>query len=164
MPTEEERGDRKEEGHAWEAFEWWYGTRAYPNELLPKAAYFDAYRYARENLMPAGSRDAMTQWTSIGPDNVEGARPFRGDRSDHYRIESILDYIEIPLLVRLSFGKKIRVFMNAGPYIGFLVRAKALTEGRSFLYMDKDRGHTGHYSSWHPAAGDRLDRRYRYQG
>jgi len=56
----------------------------------------------------------------------------------NYRIESILDYIEIPLLVRLSFGKKIRVFINAGPYIGFLIRAKALTEGKSFLYMDKN--------------------------
>jgi photosystem II stability/assembly factor-like uncharacterized protein len=72
LPKEEEEKDRKEEGHAWEAFEWWYGTRAYPFELLPKAAYFDAYRYSRENLMPAGTRDAMTEWRSIGPDNVGG--------------------------------------------------------------------------------------------
>ncbi len=56
----------------------------------------------------------------------------------NYRNESILDYVEIPLLVRLSFGKKIRVFVNAGPYIGILVRAKALTEGKSFLYLDEN--------------------------
>ncbi len=72
LPKEEEEKDRKEEGHAWEAFEWWYGTRAYPFELLPKTAYFDAYRYSRENLMPAGTRDAMTEWRTIGPDNVGG--------------------------------------------------------------------------------------------
>lgn len=72
LPEEEEEKDRKEEGHAWEAFEWWYGTRAYPFEMIPKAAYFDAYRYAQENLVPAGTRDAMTQWRGIGPDNVGG--------------------------------------------------------------------------------------------
>jgi photosystem II stability/assembly factor-like uncharacterized protein len=72
MPEEEAEKDLKEEGHAWEAFEWWYGTRAYPFEMIPKSAYFDAYRYSRENLVPAGTRDAMPQWRSIGPDNVGG--------------------------------------------------------------------------------------------
>jgi hypothetical protein len=72
LPKEEAEKDRKEEGHAWEAFEWWYGTRAYPYELLPKTAYFDAFRYSRENLMPAGSRDALPEWRTIGPDNVGG--------------------------------------------------------------------------------------------
>ena len=55
-----------------------------------------------------------------------------------YRNESILDYIEIPLLGKLTFGKKIRFFVNAGPYIGFLIRARALTRGNSFLYLDKN--------------------------
>jgi hypothetical protein len=56
----------------------------------------------------------------------------------NFRNESILDYIEIPLLARLSFGRKIRVFVNAGPYFGFLVKARALTEGTSFLYWDEN--------------------------
>jgi hypothetical protein len=56
----------------------------------------------------------------------------------NYRNESILEYIEIPLMGRLTFGKKIRFFVNAGPYIGILVRARALTQGKSFLYMDKN--------------------------
>jgi hypothetical protein len=56
----------------------------------------------------------------------------------NYRNESILDYIEIPLLARLSFGKKIRIFINAGPYFGILVGARALTEGRSFIYYDEN--------------------------
>lgn len=56
----------------------------------------------------------------------------------NFRNESILDYIEVPLLVRLDFGEKNRFFVNVGPYIGFLFRAKALTDGNSYLFLDKD--------------------------
>jgi hypothetical protein len=65
--------DRKEEGHAYEAFEWWYGTRAFPDELIPKSAFYDAYKYSKENLVPAEKdRAGGPAWTSIGPDNIGG--------------------------------------------------------------------------------------------
>ena len=32
------------------------------------------------------------------------------------------DYISVPLLLRATFGKKINWFINAGPYIGFLLK------------------------------------------
>jgi len=54
-----------------------------------------------------------------------------------FRNETVLDYLEIPVLVRLTFGDKVRFFLDAGPYIGFLVRAVALTEGTSALYLDE---------------------------
>jgi hypothetical protein len=50
--------------------------------------------------------------------------------------ETILDYIEIPLLAELSWGNKPRFFVNAGPYVGFLLRAKIVTSGRSTIYLD----------------------------
>lgn len=50
--------------------------------------------------------------------------------------ETILDYIEVPLLAELTWGRKPRFFINAGPYIGFLVRAKTITSGLSTLYID----------------------------
>lgn len=50
--------------------------------------------------------------------------------------ETILDYIEMPLLAEFSWGNKPRFFVNAGPYIGFLVRAKVVTSGSSSLYLD----------------------------
>jgi len=34
------------------------------------------------------------------------------------------DYIIIPLLVRINFGQKINFFVNGGPYLGFLSKAK----------------------------------------
>jgi hypothetical protein len=54
-----------------------------------------------------------------------------------FRNETILDYIEIPVLVRYDFGGKLRFFLEAGPYAGYLVRGKAVTEGVSALYLDE---------------------------
>jgi len=53
--------------------------------------------------------------------------------------ETILDYIEVPLLAEFAWGKKPRLFINAGPYVGFLVRAKTVTSGSSTLYLDSSR-------------------------
>jgi len=54
-----------------------------------------------------------------------------------FRNETILDYIEIPVLGRFTFGDKIRFFVDAGPYVGFLVRARAVTKGTSAFYLDE---------------------------
>jgi hypothetical protein len=50
--------------------------------------------------------------------------------------ETILDYIEIPVMAELSWGNAPRLFAAAGPYVGFLVRAKTVTKGSSLLYAD----------------------------
>lgn len=50
--------------------------------------------------------------------------------------ETILDYLEIPIMARLTWGGAQRFFVDAGPYIGFLVRAKTVTSGSSLLYTD----------------------------
>jgi len=54
-----------------------------------------------------------------------------------FRNETILDYLEVPILARLSFGGKVRYFVNAGPYFGLLIRARAVTAGESALYLDE---------------------------
>jgi hypothetical protein len=50
--------------------------------------------------------------------------------------ESILDYVEIPVMCRYKFGHNVRFFVNAGPYVGYLVRAHAVTSGSSLIYLD----------------------------
>ncbi len=52
--------------------------------------------------------------------------------------ETILEYLEIPIMVRWGFGKTTRFFINAGPYLGYLARARALTDGTSIVYLDED--------------------------
>jgi hypothetical protein len=54
-----------------------------------------------------------------------------------FRNETILDYLEVPVLARVTFGDRLRVFLDAGPYFGYLVRAKAVTAGASALYLDE---------------------------
>ncbi len=36
------------------------------------------------------------------------------------------DYLTLPLLVRANFGKKINLFINAGPYISYLIQQHSL--------------------------------------
>lgn len=37
------------------------------------------------------------------------------------------DYLTIPLLLRATFGDKIKIFVNAGPYLGALLQSKTIT-------------------------------------
>jgi len=55
----------------------------------------------------------------------------------NFHNETILDYIEIPVMARVTFGNRLRFFLNAGPYVGFLVRALAVTRGSSLIYLDE---------------------------
>lgn len=53
--------------------------------------------------------------------------------------ETILDYVEIPIQLRLYLGPGRGFFVNAGPYVGFLARAKSVTSGSSLIYLDAAR-------------------------
>lgn len=64
----------KEEGHAFDAFEYWYTQRSAPYELIPQGAFMRAMEYVRTSMTKESDLDAVdtTQWISIGPDNVGG--------------------------------------------------------------------------------------------
>jgi hypothetical protein len=51
--------------------------------------------------------------------------------------EAILDYLEIPVMAKMTWGRMPRLFAVAGPYVGFLVRAKTATKGSSSIYLDE---------------------------
>ena len=69
--------------------------------------------------------------------NVPSGLPTDMDYYADFKNETILDYVELPVLGRLIFGEKIRFFINAGPYAGYLVRAKAETSGSSLIFLDQ---------------------------
>lgn len=50
--------------------------------------------------------------------------------------ETILDYLEIPLMLELVSGSRLKVFLNGGVYVGYRVRAKTVTSGTSLIYLD----------------------------
>jgi hypothetical protein len=56
-----------------------------------------------------------------------------------YNNESILNYFEVPLLLKYSFplGKSTKFYVDLGPYAGVLLNAKQKTKGSSLIYADR---------------------------
>jgi Outer membrane protein beta-barrel domain len=55
-----------------------------------------------------------------------------------YKNESILNYLEIPVMAKYSiqFNRSLKLFVNFGPYVGILLNAKQKTSGSSIVYAD----------------------------
>jgi hypothetical protein len=51
---------------------------------------------------------------------------------------SNFDYLTLPLLIRLSLGKKIIYFINTGPYFGFLIKQTSVTRGDEIRTLTND--------------------------
>ena len=51
----------------------------------------------------------------------------RGWRESNTGYSRQMDYIEIPMLCHLSFGRRFRGFINLGPQVGYLLHEKELT-------------------------------------
>jgi hypothetical protein len=47
-------------------------------------------------------------------------------------VRSQFNYLTMPLLVRATFGQKIKYFVNAGPYYGYLINQKLETASTTF--------------------------------
>ena len=43
------------------------------------------------------------------------------------------DYLVLPLLARFSFGKQLKMFMNAGPYVGYLLKVTSVTDENDII-------------------------------
>jgi hypothetical protein len=57
----------------------------------------------------------------------------------NYHNECILNYAEIPVMVKYSLpaDKSLKLFVDFGPYIGILLNAKQKTSGSSNIYVDR---------------------------
>jgi len=101
--------------------------------------------FMEKELAPHWSLVAEVNYTSQGGLR-KGPQPITMDLGPglppvlyaNFRNETILDYLEVPIMGRLAFGNKVRFFVNAGPYVGILIRARAVTEGMSALFLDED--------------------------
>jgi len=56
----------------------------------------------------------------------------------NYNNESILNYLEIPIMAKYNFSlsKSTSLYIDLGPYVGFLMNAKQKTGGSSIVYAD----------------------------
>ncbi len=53
--------------------------------------------------------------------------------------KSILNYLEIPVLGKLNFGKEVQFSVYGGPYLGLLLNAKQTISGSSSLFLDPSK-------------------------
>lgn len=68
--------DPEREQDAWDAFEWWYGQRAQPFDLIPQRAFQRAFEYSRTSVKTSRTfgliQNEDSEWRSLGPNNVGG--------------------------------------------------------------------------------------------
>ncbi len=67
-----------------------------------------------------------------GKDPVSDLNPMYAD----FNNISDLNYIEIPIMGKLGWGETWRFYVEAGPYIGFLVSSTQTTSGTSLITLD----------------------------
>lgn len=51
---------------------------------------------------------------------------------------SELEYIEVPILLKLGWGNDWRFYVEGGPYVGFLISATQVTRGDSQFFLDEN--------------------------
>lgn len=80
-----------------------------------------------------GSVDQLNYMLSLqGKGPVDDLNPLYAD----FNNISDLNYIEIPIMGKLGWGETWRFYVEAGPYIGFLVYASQNTSGTSLITLD----------------------------
>ena len=70
--------------------------------------------------------------------------PFLGYIYADIKNTSRLNYIQVPVMAKINLGlsEKVKFFVNAGGFVGFLVAANQITEGQGNLYLDKNKQST----------------------
>jgi hypothetical protein len=80
-----------------------------------------------------GSVDQLNFMLALqGNDPVSDDNPMYAD----FKNESDLNYIEIPILAKIGWGETWRFYVEAGPYVGFLVSSTQITSGMSLITLD----------------------------
>lgn len=90
-----------------------------------------------------GQRNGLQPVTSLPPS------PLGGYYYASFKNTSVLNYLEIPVLAKYAFGGfGLRLNVNAGPYVGFLLNATQKTSGTSSIYLDKSETPSGQSASF----------------
>lgn len=92
----------------------------------------------RNGFQPVVSDELSSQLNQFLP--VIGLPEITADNPMYatYNSKSVLNYLEIPALVKFGVGEDFRVFAEVGPYVGILLNAKQITSGRSQFFLDAD--------------------------
>lgn len=82
-----------------------------------------------------GKRNGMQPVTNL-PAELQQMVPPGGYLYADFKNKAILDYLELPVMAKFTWGSAFQFYANAGPYLGYLLHAKEKTSGVSQLYLD----------------------------
>lgn len=100
------------------------------------------YLQGELNYSSQGGKKDGVQAIPVSPEYVsffpEGV-PVPNYLYSSYNSEAKLNYLELPLMLKYEypFSAKFCVFVNTGPYLGYLLSAKNVTSGTENIYLDK---------------------------
>ncbi|HEV2480396.1 MAG TPA: porin family protein [Puia sp.] len=82
-----------------------------------------------------GKRDGLQPVTNL-PSQYQTLVPPGDYLYGNFKNTAAFDYLELPILARLKWGKAFKFYVNAGPYFGLLLHAEEKTRGSSYIYED----------------------------
>jgi hypothetical protein len=82
-----------------------------------------------------GKRDGLQPVTNL-PSQYQSQVPPGDYLYGNFKNTAAFDYLELPILARLKWGKAFKFYVNAGPYLGLLLHAEEKTSGSSYIYED----------------------------
>jgi hypothetical protein len=120
----------------------------YSSRLGPDAGIFAEFKFSNlfslqpmvEYSSQGGKKDGMQAFTT--PDALTAMYP-AGQAPQYlyanYNSEAKLNYLMIPILAKFGWDFKnspLRIYVDAGPFVGFLLSAHQVTSGESQFYTD----------------------------
>jgi hypothetical protein len=82
-----------------------------------------------------GKRDGIQPITDLPPSLSQGL-PAGTYLYANFKNKAVLDYLELPIMAKLRWGRLFGYYVNAGPYLGYLLHAAEKTKGTSLIYED----------------------------
>ena len=131
-------------------------SEGYSSRIGPGFAVFAEYRFSNLfSIQPAieysaqgGKKDkfqAMEVPAEIAPllqANLPTGVPMPDYLYADFKSEAKFNYLLVPVLAKfgwdLGASSPFRVYVNAGPFVGFLLDAKQVTNGTSEIFLDSD--------------------------
>ena len=83
-----------------------------------------------------GQRNGMQPITNLPPE-LQSAVPPGSYLYANFKNKAVLNYLELPILAKFSWGRTLIFYANGGLYLGYLLHAEEKTKGSSIIYADQ---------------------------
>lgn len=125
-------------------------SKGYSSRLAGNGGIFAEFRFTElfslqpmiEFTQQGGKRKGMQAIpTAMMPEQMQQIPAMFNEQYLYadFKSETTFDYIMIPILAKFGYNLNntpIRLYVNVGPFASFLLGAKQITKGNSFLYVD----------------------------